>query len=577
MKKIVLIPLLMLYFSCGLIQKNNVGTAILISNVNVVDVNNGKILESQNVVIDSGKIKSISADIMDSDTFAQIIEGKGKYLVPGLAEMHAHIPPASTDPERIEDVLFLYLSNGITTIRGMLGDPIHLGLRERVAHGEILGPRIFTSSPSLNGNSVTTKEEAIEKVKAYQKSGYDFLKIHPGIQREVFDQVVETANEVGIPFAGHVPVDVGIRHALESKYASIDHVDGFLEGLVPESANVKPDANGFFGYNFTPLADVSKIDELVAMAKANEVWIVPTQSLFERWFAPVSADVLLRQPEMRYMPTETLENWKQRKEESIASETGFNEAQWQQFDTIRKELIKKLQENGHGMLLGSDAPQLFNVPGFSIHHEIDGMQAAGLSNLEIIRSGTLNPATYFDMEDVFGQVKEGLEADLMLLNGNPLEDIDALQDLSGVIRQGKWLSKASINKRLKQISNKNTVMSSKTAVNPTLASQLLGTWKYYSEKGKKPAPSNTFERIKIFSDGYWSITHTNTLTDKLVHYHGGSYEIDSDTYSETITFANQSTAYLLNENLEFNLEVRGDTLSQTGLNNEYDEVWVRTE
>ncbi|WP_273567302.1 amidohydrolase family protein [Maribacter halichondriae] len=577
MKKIVFVPLLLLYLSCGLIQKNNVGTATLISNVNVVDVANGKILESQNVVIDSGQIKSISTDIMERDTFAQVIEGKEKYLMPGLAEMHAHIPPASTDPERIEDVLFLYLSNGITTIRGMLGDPIHLGLREKVTNGEILGPRIFTSSPSLNGNSVKTKDEAIEKVTAYQKLGYDFLKIHPGIQREVFDQVVETANEVGIPFAGHVPVDVGIRHALESKYASIDHVDGFLEGLVPESANVKPEENGFFGYNFTPLADVSKIDELVALAKQNEVWIVPTQSLFERWFAPVPASVLLRQPEMKYMPTETLENWKQRKEESMAPESGFNEAQWKRFNTIRKQLIKKLQENGHGMLLGSDAPQLFNVPGFSIHHEIDGMQAAGLSNLEIIQSGTLNPAIYFDMEDVFGQVKEGLEADLILLNTNPLEDLDALQNLSGVIRQGKWLPKVSINKRLKQISNKNTIRSSKTAVNPTLASQLQGTWKYYSEKGKKPAPSSTFERIKVLSDGHWNLNETNTLTDKLAHKHGGIYEIKGNIYYETVTFANQSSAYLLNETLEFDLEVKGDTLTQTGLNNEYDEIWVRIE
>jgi len=108
------------------------------------------------------------------------------------------------------------------------------------------------------------------------------LKIHPGIQREVFDEVVRTANEVGIPFAGHVPVDVGIRHALESKYVSIDHVDGFLEGLVPESENVDPTKNGFFGFAFTPLADTSKIDELVALAKQNEVWIVSTQSLFER-------------------------------------------------------------------------------------------------------------------------------------------------------------------------------------------------------------------------------------------------------------------------------------------------------
>jgi len=333
----------------------------------------------------------------------------------------------------------------------MLGDPAHLVLREKALTGEIQSPRIFTSSPSLNGNSVTTKEEAIEKVTAYQKAGYDFLKIHPGIQRAIFDQVVTTANEVGIEFAGHVPVDVGIRHALESKFASIDHVDGFLEGLVPESADVTPTDNGFFGFAFTPLADTNKIDELVELAKQNEVWIVPTQSLFERWFAPITADELLQQADMKYMPASTLKSWKERKEQSTATNTGFNELQWQKFDSIRKQLINALSKNGHGMLLGSDAPQLFNVPGFSIHHEIDGMLAAGMTPLDIIQSGTINPATFFDMSDTFGEIKSGLDADLVLLNANPLENIKAVRQISGVMVKGQWLSKAAIEKRLAEI------------------------------------------------------------------------------------------------------------------------------
>lgn len=454
MRKVFFIFLLVLFAACNQAQEKTSSAELLISDVNVVDVQAGVILENQQVIIDSGKIKTISDDVDSKFKFSETIDGSGKYLLPGLAEMHAHIPPPSTDAQRIDDVLFLYLSNGITTIRGMLGDPAHLELREKAAKGEILSPRIFTSSPSLNGNSVKTKAEAFEKITAYQKAGYDFLKIHPGIQRDVFDQVVATAKAVDIPFAGHVPVDVGIRHALESKYASIDHVDGFLEGLVPEAAKVKPDENGFFGYNFTPLADVSKIDELVSMAKENNVWIVATQSLFERWFAPVSADDLLQQPEMKYMPTTTLEDWKQRKVQSTAKDAGFGEAQWLKFNSIRKQLIKQLQDSGHGMLLGSDAPQLFNVPGFSIHHEIDGLLGAGLNPLEIIQSGTINPAKYFDMQNVFGEVKVGLEADLILVDDNPLDDLDALQNLSGVIRQGKWISKSEIDSKLSEIATR---------------------------------------------------------------------------------------------------------------------------
>jgi imidazolonepropionase-like amidohydrolase len=440
-----------LLLACDTPEKKLDPTHILIQNVNIVDVRNGKILEKRQVVIDSGKIKSITETIDDPDSFSMRIDGKDKYLMPGLAEMHAHIPPPTTDSLRITETLFLYLSNGITTIRGMLGDPAHLVLREKAKNREILSPRIFTSSPSLNGTSVTTKEEAIEKVKAYKKAGYDFLKIHPGITLEVFDQIVQTANEVNMPFAGHVPVDVGIRHALESKYASIDHVDGFLEGLVPESQHVDPNVNGFFGYNFVPLADTTKINGLVAMDKKYKVWVVPTESLFNRWFAPVGSNILLQEPEMQYMPASTLKDWRKRKEEATGVKTTFNSVQWQQFHDIRQQLILKLEENGQGLLLGSDAPQVFNVPGFSIHHEMDGMLNAGLTPLQVLQSGTLNPATFFNMEDTFGEVKEGLDADLILLDDNPLQDLRAIKQISGVLVRGTWLSKKTIDDKLLEI------------------------------------------------------------------------------------------------------------------------------
>ncbi|WP_422348363.1 amidohydrolase family protein [Flagellimonas sp.] len=451
MKKTALLLVMIALTACNQAQEKAITGDLLLSDVNVIDVREGTLLAHQHLVIDSGKIKYILSEEQLPKNFNEHIDGSGKFVIPGLAEMHAHIPPPSTSQERLEETLFLYLSNGITTIRGMLGAPNHLELREQVKTGEILGPRIFTSSPSLNGNSVTSEEEAITKVTAYQKDGYDFLKIHPGIQRNVFDALVKTANEVGITFAGHVPVDVGIRHALESNFASIDHIDGYLEGLVPASETVDPTANGFFGYNFTPLADVSLIDELVALSKEHKVWIVPTQSLFERWFAPISAETLLAQPEMKYMPVSTLENWKKIKLNSTGPDSGFDEAQWHNFIAIRRQFLKALQDNGQGILLGSDAPQLFNVPGFSIHHEIEGMVRAGMTPLEIIQSGTINPARFFGLEQEFGEVKEGLAADLVVLESNPLDNLSALKDISGVIRQGKWLSQEMIALKLEKI------------------------------------------------------------------------------------------------------------------------------
>ena len=422
----------------------------LFTNVHVIDVVNGRVLEDQMIAVDSGRILAIGTDLPDAGSYAETIDAGGAYAVPGLTEMHAHIPSPPVSQQRIEETLFLYLSNGITTIRGMLGHPSHLQLKERLADGDLLSPRIITSSPSFNGNTAPTPEEAESKVRQYASEGYDFLKIHPGVPLEAFDALAATAHEVEIPFAGHVPVAVGIRHALESGYATVDHVDGYLEGLVPEAAGVAADANGFFGFNFTPLADTTRIAELVELTRENRVWVVPTQSLFERWFAPIPADSLLAQPEMQYMPKGTLDNWRQVKNQSMA-DPAWDPAQWETFDRIRLELIRRLAHEGQGVLLGSDAPQLFNVPGFSIHHEIAGMKRAGLTPAEILRAGTLDPARFFGLEEEIGSLEAGKAAEFFLVGGNPLEDLENLRNIQGLMLQRIWHPKAEIDSRLQAI------------------------------------------------------------------------------------------------------------------------------
>ncbi|UCS95927.1 amidohydrolase family protein [Echinicola marina] len=433
-------------------QTENLKNTQIITNVNLIDIRTGDINKAQ-VIIEDQKVKSILAPSNKTIKDAVLINGEGKYLVPGLAEMHAHIPSVIWNDPQMEETLFLYLSNGVTTIRGMLGHPLHLTLREKADSMAILSPRIYTSSPSLNGNSVTTVEQAQSMVTNFQKEGYDFLKLHPGIRLHVFDEIVKTANEVGIPFAGHVSTLVGIRHALESKYGSVDHIDGFLEGLVPESLEVNPSENGFFGYNFTSLADTSLIPELVQMSSENKVWVVPTQSLFTRWFSPIPADSLANQPEMQYMAPEVIENWTNSKVNLTEGE-GYDPEQWEDFMHIRKRLIKSLHDNGQGLLLGSDAPQVFNVPGFSIQHELQAMVDAGLSPLEALQIGTINPAKYFNQSGKFGEIKEGASADMILLDKNPLEDIRNMEHPAGVMVRGTWISRDEIDQKLKSISDK---------------------------------------------------------------------------------------------------------------------------
>ncbi len=427
---------------------------VVFSNVHIIDVASGDINSGQDVFVSAGRIVDISpTGKIPAGEGANIIDGSGKYLSPGLAEMHAHIPVPQMGPNRVEETLLLYLSNGITTIRGMLGQPYHLELREQVTNGKVLGPRIYTSSPSLNGNSMPDPETARTLVTQYQQDGYDFLKIHPGIQREVFDTIVAVANEVGIGFAGHVPVDVGVRRALEAKYLSIDHVDGFIEGLVPKSQGVDPNTNGFFGVNFTRLAEENGIPELVAMSKEQGVWIVPTQSLFNSVFSPLPTDSIMSWPEMKYMPPATRKQW-------YNTRSGFLQsvdegAPAEEFLALRRKLILALHRSGKGLILGSDAPQVFNVPGFSIQRELQAMVEAGLTPLEALQIGTLNPARYFGEEGNFGQIAKGMSADLILLDADPTQDISAMSQIDGVMVKGNWLDRDFLDSELKKIEERN--------------------------------------------------------------------------------------------------------------------------
>ncbi|MEM7298172.1 MAG: amidohydrolase family protein [Bacteroidota bacterium] len=432
-------------------QKPAQDESTVIQNVNIIDVRDGSISGGMNLLVVEGRIKEISENSLKGTT---VIDGEGKFLMPGLAEMHAHIPSPQWGRDRTDETLFLYLSNGVTTIRGMLGHPKHLELRSQAENNEILSPRIFTSSPSVNGNSVKTIEEAREKITQFKNDGYDFLKIHPGLKLEVFNEIVKTANEVGIGFSGHVPVDVGIRHAIKSGYSSIDHIDGFLEGLVPESANVDPNQNGFFGYNFSHLVDTTLIKELVALTKKHEVWIVPTESLFSRWFSPDDPEVMAEgDSDLKYMPKSTVEQWIRNKKNLIGS-PDYSTDKYMMFADIRLRLIQSLSENGHGLILGSDAPQVFNVPGFSIHHELKAVMDFGLTPLQAIQSGTLNPARFFGMEGEFGEVIEGASADLILLDNNPLDDIKNLRNPSGVMVRGQWLDRQTIKETLDNIAER---------------------------------------------------------------------------------------------------------------------------
>lgn len=447
-----------LFFSCKV--NNYINTTdlaeskekqIVFKNVNVIPMDREIVLENQDVVVLNGKIQYLgNTNSVSYDNSALVVDGRGKFLIPGLAEMHAHVPPVA-ELEPIKEVAQLFLYNGITTIRGMLGHPMHLQFRTILNNGEFVGPHFITSGPSFNGNSVKDATSGENMVRAQKQAGYDFLKIHPGITLDNFTVLARTAREVNIPFSGHVPFAVGIWRAIDFGYSTIDHLDGFVEGLVPDLRDMTEQQTGLFGMNISRKADTTVIPRLITALKEKNIWVVPTQALAERWFDPgKSVESLNNAPEMKYMSSNTRSNWVQAKKNLLNNPT-FKSNDVTHLIQLRRKLIYECNRNGVGLLLGCDAPQIFNVPGISTHHELQYLVDAGLSPYEALKTGTVNVAAFMKRQHDMGVVKEGYVSDLVLLNGNPLNDISQSKNIAGVMIGSRYMPRGYLDSELKKL------------------------------------------------------------------------------------------------------------------------------
>ena len=415
-------------------------------NVNVVPMTSEIVVEGQTVVIENGAIAAIGdVDRVPVPEDARVVDGTDRFLMPGLAEMHAHVPDATS--RNLDRVLTLFVANGVTTIRGMLGRPSHLALRQELLDGKHFGPRLITSGPSMNGGSVNGAADGVRKVRAQHVAGYDFIKIHPGLSAAEFEAIAVTAMELGMPFAGHVPVAIGVENALSAGIATIDHLDGYVAALMPANSDRSGGFGGFFDVLLTGQIVEERIPEIVARTAAAGTWNVPTESLFEHRVSDVSVADLRNRPEMRYMPRETVENWARAKERQLG-ERGFDAAIADRAIEIRRKLIIALHRAGAGLLLGSDAPQVFNVPGFSVHRELSFFVASGLTPFEALQTGTTAVAEFLGTNN--GVVVVGRDADLVLLDANPLVDITNARRVHGVMVRGKWYSSVDLESRLEK-------------------------------------------------------------------------------------------------------------------------------
>ena len=323
----------------------------------------------------------------------------------------------SVPPEQLLRALLLQVLYTIRSERQLV-EQLEYNLLYRWFVGLELDDVVFSATVfTKNRNRLLKGEIAqhfFDAVLEQAEAGYDFVKVHPGLTRAEFDAAVEAGVEGGIDLAGHVSVTYGVGRALEARQATIDHLDGYVQYLIPPEADHSGTQAGFYGVNLLDLIDEDRITQVARETRDAGVWNVPTQSLIEHRVVPETSAEIARRPEMAYMPPSMIQNWIQSNERmrgTISSPSAGN-----RLLEIRQRLIKALHDEGAGLLLGSDAPQVFNVPGFSIHRDMERMVEAGMSPYQVIASGTRAVGEYFSNEDDFGTISVGARADLAVLN-----------------------------------------------------------------------------------------------------------------------------------------------------------------
>lgn len=426
-------------------------------NVNLVPMGSDRILKNQTVIVRNGRIAEIGASKkIKIPADALRIDGRGKFLMPGLVDMHAHLPNgAGTLDDAAGQQLQLFLMNGVTTVRNMLGNAGHLALRDRINRGKLVAPTIFTAGAPLLGSNIPSPEAAVRVVTAQKNAGYDLIKVHENLSPETYRSIIETADKVGIPVAGHVTATVGLDLALKSSQTSIEHLDSYIQFIIADDSPVKPTGSQIQTGEVLNHVDDRKLFAVIRATKDANVWNTPTLALFEIIASGKKIEDLLNLPEMRYASPAARSYFVKQKQET----TGISQQNGEKFTQLRHRITRELQKAGAKLVAGSDPGQFFLVAGFATHMEIESLSRAGLSPYRALEAATKNPAEYLskfmNVPNDFGTIRTGNRADLLLLDANPLRKVANTRKIAGVMTKGNWISKEEIQRTLETIADKN--------------------------------------------------------------------------------------------------------------------------
>ena len=436
--------------------------------VNVIPMDRERVLANQTVVVRNGVIAEIGdAGKVKLPKDAVRVDASGKYLIPGLVDTHTHLLSDSDEfPDSIApDELKVMVANGVTTVRFMIGTPELLALRARSAKGEIVAPTIFVASPHLTGREqgnnfvVKTPEEAREAVRKSKAAGYDFIKITTFVEAPVYEAAVDEAAKQNIRVVGHADSrSVGAERAWQAKQ-QIEHLDGYMEMLMKPDSPVKGSVSDMYIYNpenwksFDHM-DEGRIAEIARRTVESNPYVNPTQHFMKNTFGVSRSEESIRaQPDFRFYPEKVQNQWLEfyKKNKFLNTVPLDKRARW---IDLRNKLVVAIHKAGGKIMAGSDTPEFLFLYGFSQHRELKALADAGLTNYAVLEAGTRNAHEYFGTINKLGTIEKGKQADLILLNANPLENITATENRVGVMLKGKWHTQAELNAWLDEIAPK---------------------------------------------------------------------------------------------------------------------------
>ncbi len=405
---------------------------VAITHVTVIDPKSASVKRDMTVVIRGDRIVAVRRSrIVESIKAATTIDAAGKFLIPGLWDMHVHIGTGDFEKQQI---LRLFITQGVTGIRLMNGRPRHHLWRQEIERGDLLGPRMVIASRIIAGPTsfaagakVNNAAEARAAARQAKNENADFIKVHDGLSRESYFAIIDEAKKLGVTVAGHVPESITAAEAANAGQKSIEHFTG-----LNEAAN-----------------DSAKADALIPILKKNHTWLCPTLNMI-RNYSVLDDPSLANDPRLRYLN----QAWKGWWLDMTRDANQMPATEW----AARREIVRKgealfgrFHKGGVQILAGTDDSNPYVVPGFGLHDELAMLVESGLSPMQALRAATINPATFFQKTSTLGSVETGKLADFVLLDANPLEDIHNTTKTYAVVLNGRVLDRKALDQIMSEI------------------------------------------------------------------------------------------------------------------------------